>query len=100
MLKKARRLTHPTQAVISPSRPVFAKTDSLPWGAPCPKLGRSERRGEEVHTALCVDRSPCIIDLGERTPSVFPISEKLLLKVESLSDARTPTGERRAEVSG
>jgi hypothetical protein len=28
--------------------------------------GRNERRGEEVHTALCVDRSPRIIDLGER----------------------------------
>ena len=43
MLKKARLLTRPT----------LARRD-----APCPKQGRSERRGEEVHTALRVGRSP------------------------------------------
>ena len=43
MLKKARLLTRPTLAVISPARPESAKTDSSPWDAPCPKQGRSER---------------------------------------------------------
>jgi hypothetical protein len=28
--------------------------------------GRSERGGEEVRTALCVDRSPIQLNLGER----------------------------------
>jgi len=42
-LKKARLLTHPT----------LARRD-----APYPKQGRSERRGEELPTALCVGRSP------------------------------------------
>jgi len=42
MLKMARLLTRPTPAVISPARPESAKTDSLPWDAPCPKQGRSE----------------------------------------------------------
>ena len=41
MLKKARLLTRPTQAVISPSRPESAKTASSPWDAPCPKQGLS-----------------------------------------------------------
>jgi hypothetical protein len=41
MLKMARLLTRPTLAVISPSRPESAKTDSLPWDAPCPKQGCS-----------------------------------------------------------
>jgi hypothetical protein len=58
MLKKARLLTRPTLAVISPARPESAKTDSSPWDAPCPKQGRSEQRGEEVQTALRVGRSP------------------------------------------
>jgi len=42
MLKKARLLTRPTPADISPSRPESAKTASSPWDAPCPKQGRSE----------------------------------------------------------
>jgi len=41
MLKKADLLTLPTLAVISPSRPESAKTDSSPWNAPFPKQGRS-----------------------------------------------------------
>ena len=41
MLKKARLLTRPTPAGISPSRPESAKTDSSPQDAPCPKQGRS-----------------------------------------------------------
>jgi hypothetical protein len=40
-LKKSRLLTRPTPAVISPSRPESAKTDSSPWDAPCPKQGRN-----------------------------------------------------------
>ena len=42
MLKKAKLLTRPTLAVISPTRPASAKTDSSPWDAPYPKQGRSE----------------------------------------------------------
>jgi len=42
MLKKAKLLTRPTLAVISPTRPASAKTDSSPWDAPFPKQGRSE----------------------------------------------------------
>jgi len=58
--------------------------------------GRSERRGEEVHTALRVGRSPLewILANGKSIP-VLPISEKPLLNVEPLSDARTPLGARR-----
>ena len=41
ILKKARLLTRPTPATISPSRPESAKTDSLPCDAPCPKQGHS-----------------------------------------------------------
>ena len=41
MLKKARLLTRPTLAVISPSRPESVKTDSSPWDAPYPMQGRS-----------------------------------------------------------
>jgi hypothetical protein len=41
LFTKARLLTRPTLAVISPTRPASAKTDSSPWDAPCPKQGRS-----------------------------------------------------------
>ena len=52
--------------------------------------GRSERRGEEVHTSLCVGRSPLELILANGiAPIVLLTSEKLLLKVEPLSDART-----------
>jgi hypothetical protein len=52
--------------------------------------GRSERRAEEVHTALRVGRSPLQWVLANgKSPPVFPISETLLLNVEGLSDART-----------
>ena len=86
----ARLLTRPTLAGISPARPESAKTDSLPWDAPFCGQGRSERRGEEVRTALRVGRSPsqCILANG-KAPTVLPTSEMLLLNVESLSDART-----------
>jgi len=46
MLKKTGLLTRPTLSVIPPAHPESAKTDSSPWNAPCPKQGRSERRGE------------------------------------------------------
>ena len=53
--------------------------------------GRSERRGEEVQTALRVGRSPVEWILANgKAPTAFPTSEKFLLDVESLSDARTP----------
>jgi len=51
MLKKATVLTRPTPA----------RQD-----APFRRQGRSERRGEEVHTALRVGRSPLQYGLGER----------------------------------
>jgi len=53
--------------------------------------GRSERRGEEVHTALRVGRSPLQWVLANgKAPTALPASEKILLSVEPLSDARTP----------
>jgi hypothetical protein len=52
--------------------------------------GRSERRGEEVHTALRVGRSPLEWILANgKSPPVLPTSEKPLLNVEPLNDART-----------
>jgi hypothetical protein len=52
--------------------------------------GRSERKGEEVRTALCVGRSPLQWILANgKTPPMLPVSEELLLNVEPLSDART-----------
>jgi len=52
--------------------------------------GRNERRGEEVHTSLRVDRSPLQWVLANgKAPTAFSTSEKLLLNVEPLSDART-----------
>jgi hypothetical protein len=56
--------------------------------------GRSERRGEEVHTALRVGRSPLewILANGESLPAL-PTSEKPLLNVEPLSEARTKLGD-------
>ena len=76
MLKKATVLTLPTPA----------RQD-----APFRRQGRSERRGEEVRTALRVGRSPLkwILASG-KAPQVLPTSEKLLLNVELLSEARTP----------
>ena len=53
--------------------------------------GRSERRGEEVRTALRVGRSPLEWILANgKAPTLLPTSETLLLNVESLSAARTP----------
>ena len=53
--------------------------------------GHSERRGEEVQTALRVGRSPLQWVLANgKAPTVLPTSEKLLLNVEPLSAARTP----------
>ncbi len=94
MLKKFSILTHPTLAVISPTRPESAKTVSSPRDAPCPKQGRNERRGEEVQTALRVDRSPVEWVLANgKAPSVLPPSEELLFNVEGLNNARTPLTE-------
>ena len=53
--------------------------------------GRNERRAKEVHTALRVGRSPLQWILANgKTPPVLSTSEKLLLNVELLSEARTP----------
>jgi len=53
--------------------------------------GRSERRGEEVHTALRVGRSPLEWILANgKAPSALPISANLIWYVEGLNDARTP----------
>ena len=52
--------------------------------------GRSERRGEEVQTALRVGRSPLQWILANgKAPPVIPTSERLFSYVEPLSDART-----------
>jgi hypothetical protein len=62
MLKKARHLTRPTPA----------RQD-----APFRRQGRSERRGEEVRTALHVGRSPSQLILANgKTPPVIQISER------------------------
>jgi hypothetical protein len=63
MLTEARLLTSPTLARRN---------------APCPKQSCSERRGEEVRTALRVGRSPFewIVANG-KSPPVIPISERL-----------------------
>jgi hypothetical protein len=80
MLKKARLLTHPTQAATSPARPEFAKTASSPKDAPYPKQGRSKFRGEEVHSALCTTPFAFYIVLGERINALIaPISEISIL---------------------
>ena len=53
--------------------------------------GRSKRRGAEVRTALRVGRSHFQWVLANgKAPPVFPASEKPLLNVEPLSEARTP----------
>jgi hypothetical protein len=53
--------------------------------------GRSERRDDEVHTALCVNRSPIelFLAIGE-TPLEILFSESLLPTWSLLSDGRTP----------
>jgi len=62
MLKQARRLTRPTPA----------RQD-----APFRGQGRSERRGEEVRTALRAGRSPVEWILANgKTPLVIPGSER------------------------
>ena len=81
MLKKARLVTHP-----APAR----------QDAPFRGQGRSERRGEEVQTAFRVGRSHFQWVLANgKAPTAFPTSEKLILNVEPLSEARTPHGTRR-----
>ena len=80
MLKKARLLTHPT----------LARQD-----APCPKQGRSERRGEEVPPALCVAVRRYNGSWRADKPLQYSDIENLNWYVEPLSDARTPDGNRR-----
>ena len=89
MLKKARRLTRATLAVISPSHPESAKTDSSPWDAPCSKQGRSKRRSGRGTDRTSWGRSPMSWILANgKPPPAFPPS------VEGLRDARTLPGER------
>ena len=57
--------------------------------------GRSERRGEEVHTALRWPLAREWVLANGKAPTAIPTSEKPLLNVEPLSDARTLPGERR-----
>ena len=75
------------------------------WGSRAPRQedaqntvqqGHSEQGSEGVQTALRMCRSPLrwVLASGE-APTVFPTSEKLLLTVESLSDARTLPGKKR-----
>jgi hypothetical protein len=52
--------------------------------------GRSERRPEEVQTALRVGRWPLQMVLANgNAPTVLPPSEGLLLNIEDLSEVRT-----------
>jgi len=54
------------------------------------RRGRSERRGEEVQTALRVGRSPLQWILANgKAPPALPTSENLIPYIEPLSDART-----------
>ena len=54
------------------------------------RQARSECRAEEVQTALRVGRSPFEWILANgKAPTVLPTSEKPLLNVEGLNDART-----------
>jgi hypothetical protein len=53
--------------------------------------GRSKRRGEEVRTALRVNRLPFEWILANgKAPPVLPTSEELIFNVEPPSEARTP----------
>jgi hypothetical protein len=53
--------------------------------------GHNERKGKEVQTALRVGRSPLQCGLANgKAPLVFPTSSNLLLRVEPLTEARTP----------
>jgi hypothetical protein len=93
MLKKARLL----------NRSTVARQD-----APFRRQGRSERRGEEVQTALRVGRSPLRWVLANgKAPPALPTSENLIWYVELLSDSRTPLADffsillrTRARISG
>src|SRR5262249_30041748 len=83
-------LTRRTLAVTSPAHPESAKTDSPPRDAPFRWQGRSEEKPEEAHTATRVGRSPLQWVLAKgKAPLAFPTSEKRLLPVEGLNDART-----------
>lgn len=65
------------------TRPAPARRDAAFRGR-----GRSEREGEEVHTALRVSRSPFLMCLGERVgPST--VFRSTPVDVEPPSDART-----------
>jgi hypothetical protein len=81
MLKMARLLTHPTPA----------RRD-----APFRRQGRSERRAEEVQTALRVGSSPIgwILANG-KAPTVLSTSENLNRYVEDFDEPRTTHGKRR-----
>jgi len=67
----------------------LTRTAPVRQDAPFLRQGRSKRRGEEVHTALRVSRSPIeLILVNRETPPV-----RFFLRVEPLSDARTPLAE-------
>ena len=73
------------KAAFSPAQPWRAKTRLVP------RHGRSERRGEEVHTALRVGFSPLVWILANgKGSTAIQTSEKLLFNPEPMSDARTP----------
>ena len=62
------------------------------------RQGRSERRGEEVRTALRVGRSPLEWILANgKAPTLLPTSEKLLLNASERSE--DPEWERRVSAS-
>jgi len=72
MLKKARLLTRPTLAVISPSHPESAKTASSPRDAPCPKQGHSGKPSNSSYLSIPLLRgaAKAALNCAHRTSTV------------------------------
>ena len=56
----------PARSATIPARPESAKTTSSPRDAPCPRQGRSERRGEEAQTTHFVWTFALTVSLANR----------------------------------
>jgi hypothetical protein len=78
------------KAAFSPAQPWRAKTRLVPGKA----AASEEARRYVPHFVGPFARIKWIMANG-KAPTVFPTSEKFPLRVEPLSEARTPNGERR-----